>query len=149
MRRLIPAIAIFLSSVSRVFGWGCEGHQIVAMIARAHLTPAASAAVDGLLKSNPIDPTLKRFCRDRPADLMADSSTWADDAKNNEKTGNWHYIDIPLTVSGPGPLGAWCPPIGESVDGKDRPGCVTDAIPYEWAILRDASRPVSERATAL
>jgi len=149
MRRFIPAVAIFLSFVSHAFGWGCEGHQIVALIARAHLTTAASAAVDGLLKSNPIDPTLRRFCQDRPGDPIADSSTWADDAKNTEKTGSWHFIDIPLTASGPGPLGAWCPPIGERVDGKDRPGCITDAIAYESAILRDASRPASERATAL
>jgi hypothetical protein len=133
----------------RAFGWGCEGHQIVALIARAHLTPTASAAVDELLKSNPIDAAVKRFCRDRPADPMADSSTWADDTKNVEKTGTWHYIDIPLTASGPGPLGQWCPPIGESAGGKDRPGCITDAIAYEWAILRDAYRSSSDRAKAL
>ena len=71
---------------------------MIALIARAHLTPEASAAVDQLLRENPIDPTLNRFCKDRPADLMADSATWADDARNIEKTGEWHYIDIPLAI---------------------------------------------------
>ena len=60
---------------------------MIALIARAHLTPAAANAVDQLLRENPIDPALSRFCKDRPNDLMADSATWADDAKNIEKTG--------------------------------------------------------------
>jgi hypothetical protein len=140
--------SLLVSSVP-AFGWGCEGHQIVALIARAHLTPAASAAVDRLLRENPIDPALNRFCKDRPADLMADASTWADDVKNMEKTGVWHYVDIPLTVNSRTSLTPWCPPIGPSVEGKDRPGCVTNAIEYEWGILRDASRPAAERASAL
>ena len=68
---------------------------MVALIARAHLTPAASISVDQLLRENPIDPALSRFCKDRPSDLMADSATWADDAKTIEKTAEWHFIDIP------------------------------------------------------
>ena len=86
-------------SSAPAFGWGCEGHQMIALIARAHLTPAASAAVDQLLSANPIDPALSRFCNDRPADLMADSATWADDERNIDKTtAGWHFIDIPLAV---------------------------------------------------
>lgn len=81
--------------------------------------------------------------------MMAAHATWADDTKNAEKTGTWHYIDIPLTANGPASLEAWCPPIGESVGGKDRPGCITNAIAYELVILRDTSRPASERAKAL
>lgn len=131
------------------FGWGCEGHQIVALIARAHLTPAVSTAVDELLRDSPIDPALTRFCQERPSDLMADSATWADDSKNQEKTSLWHYVDIPLSVVSIVSVDPWCPPIGPSVDGKNRPGCVTNAIVYELGILRDKSRPVAERATAL
>src|ERR1043166_8363102 len=92
-----------------LWGWGCEGHQITALIARAHLTPAAAAAVDRLLKENPIDPALSRFCKDRPVDPMADASTWADDIRNTEKTASWHYIDIPLTTAGNTSLDPWCP----------------------------------------
>ncbi|HZL55824.1 MAG TPA: S1/P1 nuclease, partial [Bryobacteraceae bacterium] len=149
MRPVLLCISVTLISCSSALGWGCEGHQIVALIARAHLSPAAAAAVDQLLKENPVDPSVTRFCKDRPADPMADVATWADDIKNAEKTGAWHYIDIPLTVTGPGSLTAWCPPIGPSVNGKDRPGCVTDAIGYEWGILRDTERPAAERASAL
>jgi hypothetical protein len=144
---LIALTAPFLTSSA--FGWGCEGHQIVALIARAHLTPAVSAAVDDLLRQNPIDPSVSRFCQDRPNDPMADSATWADDTKNQEKTSVWHYVDIPLSVTAVTSLDPWCPPIGPSIDGKNRPGCVTNAIEYELGILKDKSRPAAERATAL
>lgn len=131
------------------FGWGCEGHQMVALIARGHLTPAVSAAVDDILRSGPIDAALARFCKDRPDDPMADASTWADDAKNPEKTGVWHYIDIPRSVTTPQSVDRWCADIGPSVDGKNRPGCITKAIEYELGILRDKNRPAADRATAL
>jgi hypothetical protein len=116
---------------------------MIALIARAHLTPAVSSAVDQLLRENPIDPSLSRFCRDRPNDLMADSATWADDARNIEKTGDWHFIDIPLAVHADSDVMKWCKPI----DGK--PGCIVTAIDYEWAILRDKSQPAPVRAKAL
>ena len=150
MRAILFGFLASCLSCGSASAWGCEGHQIVALIARAHLTPEASAAVDQLLQQSPIDPALNRFCKDRPAEPMADAATWADDTKSAEKTGVWHYVDIPLTVSSPGgSLAAWCPAISPSVGGKDRPGCVTNAIEYEWGILRDASRPTAERATAL
>jgi hypothetical protein len=46
MRALLLISLAASMSCGSAFGWGCEGHQIVALIARAHLTPAASAAVD-------------------------------------------------------------------------------------------------------
>ena len=47
---------LYHCSAIPAFGWGCEGHQMIALIARAHLTPAAAAAVDQFLRENPIDP---------------------------------------------------------------------------------------------
>lgn len=149
MRAALSTLFSLLCSAAPVFGWGCEGHQITALIARAHLTPAAAAAVDLLLRRSPIDPALKRFCRDRPADLMADAATWADDVKFTEKTAAWHYIDIPLTVSARTSLTPWCPAIGPSVAGKDRPGCIVNALEYELSILRDKTRTAADRASAL
>ena len=152
--RAAPAILFsLLCSAAPLFGWGCEGHQVVALIARAHLTPATAAAVDLLLTRNPIDPALKRFCRDGPADLMADASTWADDVKYTpEKTFAWHFIDIPLTVpltNTTAGVEPWCPPIGPSKDGKDRAGCITNALEYELSMLRDKNRSDADRAKAL
>ncbi|MDE3197555.1 MAG: S1/P1 nuclease [Acidobacteriota bacterium] len=149
MSRLLLGFAVSCVISVNAFGWGCEGHQIVASIARLHLSPEASATIDRLLRGNPIDPSIERFCKDRPADPMADAATWADDIKNSQKTGVWHYVDIPLTVNGPGSLASWCPPIGPSVGGKDRPGCITSALEYEWSILKDTGKPANERADGL
>lgn len=148
MRILFLLSAVWPLIAGSAFGWGCEGHQVVALIAEAHLTPAASAAVNRLLRENPIDPALNRFCKDRPDDLMADSSTWADDTKNIEKTGEWHYIDIPLAMR-EGDAMRWCAPIGPLVEGRERSGCIVDALGYEWNILRDKRRAPAERAKAL
>jgi hypothetical protein len=146
MRTVLYMLAVLPFASASAFGWGCEGHQMIALIARAHLTPAASGAVDQLLRENPIGPDLNRFCKDRPNDLMADSATWADDAKTIEKTAEWHFIDIPVAVradSNEKDAMKWCPPI----EGK--PGCIVTAIDYEWALLRDQSQPARVRAKAL
>jgi hypothetical protein len=142
---LLSGIPLFCGSA---FGWGCEGHQMIALIARAHLTPAVSGAVDMLLRENPIPPELSRFCKDRPSDLMADSATWADDRRGAGDIGDWHYIDIPMGVH---PDAAhekdameFCHPLP---DGK--PGCVVTALEYEMAILRDKSQPAQQRTNAL
>jgi hypothetical protein len=148
MRSLLSTLIALPLFAAPAFGWGCEGHQMIALIARAHLTPQASAAVDRLLTDSPMDAALKRFCRDRPADLMADSATWADDVKPIEKTGEWHYTNIPLSVHD-GNVMKWCDPIGPSVDGKDRPGCIINAIELEWKTLRDPAQSPAARATAL
>jgi len=148
MRTLLLTSLALLIPAAPAYCWGCEGHQIVALIARAHLTPAAAAAVDKILAENPPDAALNNFCKS--PDVMADVSTWADNVRNAAKTGLWHYVDIPLTEkSGSGSLAAWCTPIGPSVDGKNAPGCVTNAITYHWAILLDSSRPGADRAIAL
>jgi hypothetical protein len=153
MRRLFLLAAMAPLFSLPAFGWGCVGHQIVALIARAHLAPATSAAVDDLLRANPIDPALNRFCKDGPNDPMADAATWADDVKTREKTFDWHFIDIPrgtqASIQTAASLDPWCPEIGPSIDGKDRPGCITKAIEYELGTLRDESRLPADRATAL
>jgi len=81
MRRTLLLVSASLLSYVPAFGWGCEGHQMIALIARAHLTPVASAQVDRLLAAVPIDPGLNSYCKDRPADPMADAATWADDIR--------------------------------------------------------------------
>ena len=141
---------LFLSAVttSSAFAWGCEGHQIVALIASQHLTDQARTAVYQLLKDHPIDPSLSRFCQPVASDSMVDAATWADDGKRGEKTGTWHYLDIPRGVER-ADLMKFCTPVGESQNGKDRPGCLLTGFQYEFDIVKDKNRPAAERATAL
>lgn len=147
MRVFFVSLTLVLSTTS-AFGWGCEGHQMIALMARTQLKPATSAAVDKLLKENPISPTLSRFCKDRPADIMADLSTWADDARSGEGTAAWHFVDIPMTltkVPDNKSIDKWCPEAG----GNDGSGCVTKAILSQWQVLKDKTKPAEERARAL
>ncbi len=69
-------------------GWWETGHQTVARIAAAHLTAAARTRVARILDV-PDTP-------EAVADALAKASTWADDTKNETKTGEWHYIDLTL-----------------------------------------------------
>ena len=77
----LGAMFILLFCPVRAWPWGCEGHEAVAMIAEKHMTPHALEMANNLLQSQPIDPTLSRFCPSQGLDLMEDSSTWADDLR--------------------------------------------------------------------
>jgi len=127
--------ALFVTSP--VFAWGCKGHQTVALIAEKHLTPEARQLLETLLKENPIDPQLKRYCGPFPGSSFADSSTWPDDVRNALKNGPWHYIDIARGAPR-GPLAGFC---GES-------GCITQAIAEQLAILKDPQADPHKRADA-
>lgn len=139
------ALPLFTTSA---FGWGCDAHQVIALIARAHLTHSASNEVDQLLRDNPIDPALNRFCTDRPDDFMADSATWADDKRAAGDTADWHFIDIPLTVHADAAhqkdAMKWCEALPSG-----KPGCIISALEYELAILRNKRQPPAARADAL
>jgi hypothetical protein len=130
------------------FGWGCDGHQITALIARAHLTPEVSAEVNRILASDPLPAEKYRYCQDNPTDPMAVAAPWADDRRAADKTAQWHYIDIPRAVPS-GDYHKWCQPIGPSIDGMDRPGCIVNAIEYELGVVRDKKKALPERAVAL
>ena len=120
--------------------WGCKGHETVALIAEKHLSPEAKEFVLSLLKENPPDPQLKRYCGSAVNDPMGEASTWADDIRSERKNGAWHYIDIPRgTPRGDGNLAPYC----------GTQGCVTEALTAQIAILKDKSAEPAKRAEAL
>jgi nuclease S1 len=66
---------------SVVFGWGYEGHAVIALIAERYMTKSALAEASRLLDGAPIDTV----------------ASWADDYRHTHpETGPWHYINIPL-----------------------------------------------------
>ena len=76
--------------------WGCEGHQVVALLAEKHLTAHALAMAKKILAEGPIDPGLNRYCKEGGTDALADASTWPDDIRGiTPETAPWHYVDIP------------------------------------------------------
>lgn len=80
-RTMVVVIAAFLLLAPPVlYGWGPEGHHIVARIALARLTPEAKQGVQALLGTE---------------DFVA-VSTWADEIRSQRpETYNWHFVDIP------------------------------------------------------
>ena len=145
MKRLL---LLGLLAASPASAWWCEGHEVVALIAEKNLNPRALAAAMKLLKSQLVDSSLPRFCKDMVPDLMADASTWADDVKKTEQTGTWHYMDLPLGLK-KGDAETYCEPVGPSKNGGARPGCILSALRYNLNILHDEKESDAERAKAL
>ena len=144
LRRLAAGISLatglLLLAPCSGWAWGCQGHQVVALIAEKHFTPQARAMVEKILKDGPIDPTLNRYCKDAPADAMADASTWADDFRTRHpETGPWHYVDIPRGVS-EFDLAKLC---------VESNGCVTQAIRDQLAILHSPAATPQKKGDAM
>jgi hypothetical protein len=74
--------------IQPAYSWWETGHEVIARIAAAHLTPAAHTRVARIL--NVPDN------RDAVAAALAVASLWADQTKGETHTGNWHYIDLAL-----------------------------------------------------
>jgi hypothetical protein len=79
MRKLLVSI---LCGSLPAFGWGGEGHSLIARIAWVQLTPAVKARVSEILGPNV---------------TIQSIASWADTVRNQRReTGPWHYIDIPI-----------------------------------------------------
>jgi hypothetical protein len=129
-----------LAAVPSAWGWGCKGHEIVALIAEAHLTPHARATAFKILADGPISPTLSRYCKEPDLDAFVDSSTWADDERTLlPDTAPWHFIDIPRGA-GESTISEYCLPAT---------GCITAALANQLVILRDSNATAQARADAL
>lgn len=142
----IQMIRLILISVGAIglaptaWGWGCKGHQVVALIAEKRLNPRARLMVAQILGASPINPELPRFCGASSPDAFADSSTWADDERSvRPDTAGWHFLDIPRGAPR-GDFAQYCPTSS---------GCVTSAIAEQLAVLRNPSASDQARADAL
>jgi len=79
-----PTALLFLlfAMTHSAFPWGGEGHELIARIADAQLTPAAREHVLEVLGSG---------------STMESVASWADEIRRSRPaTGPWHYIDIPI-----------------------------------------------------
>jgi hypothetical protein len=78
--RVILAMLMSLVGASAL-AWGTQGHQVIANVANAQLTPKARAEVDRLLALE-------------PGATLASISTRADETRNGT-TARWHYVNFP------------------------------------------------------
>ncbi len=128
--RLIPAClagALFLAlALPTAYGWGREGHVIVARIAEDHLTSQAKAGIAALLGAQ--------------SSIAGDAvANWADDIRpHRRESKTWHYVNIPFGA--------------DHYDAKrDCPpaGCVVDRIGHFARVLADKKAGQETRVEAL
>lgn len=117
------SLAILVLCAPSLFGWGREGHRLIAGIAAQQLNAKARAEVAKLLEGQ----TLESI------------ASWADEVRPQRKeTSTWHFIDLPLDI----PRGDWrkyCPATG----------CVLEQIPEMESRLRNRNLAARDRAEAL
>lgn len=105
--------------------WGPEGHEIVAQIAEAHLSPAALQAADELLGGQHQLPRV---------------ANWADQVrKSRSESAPWHFVDIPFAAEA----------FDAERDCVKHKGCIVEAIPHFVKILADSDNSPTARTEAL
>jgi hypothetical protein len=135
--------AWILLTATRASAWGDLGHEVTALIAYRHLTPAARAKIDAMLAADTDPLTASDF---------ASRATWADKYRNlHRETAQWHFVDIqidhPDLVSacfGMPPLAA-----GQSASTGPARDCIVNKIAEFETELEDASTAPAERVMAL
>jgi hypothetical protein len=106
--------------------WGPEGHAIVAEIAEARLSGAASTQVTQLLSQE-------------THQHLDEVSSWADDYRESHpETGPWHFVDIPLSATG-----------FDANRDCAQDNCVVAQIQKFVAVLGDRNAAPADRLTAL
>jgi hypothetical protein len=117
------------------------GHQTIARIAYANVTPRTQAAIRRLLAETP-----RLDTPECPATTIEGASTWADCVKplkgpdGKSRFGyayNWHFQDVNI-----------CQPFTLEEACKDG-NCVSAQITRDVAILKNKRAPAKERAQAL
>jgi len=105
------------------YGWGQEGHKLIARVAVAHMKPKTLAALGGLLNQG---------------ETIESVVSWADRVRpQRPETATWHYINIPITESKD--WHKYCP----------ETDCVVSIIGKLEDRLADRSLPREQRREAL
>ena len=128
--------------------WGDDGHQIVAAIARAYLTPAAKKRVDALLKAD-LDPLTEP--KIGPAATWADRYREANIDGSRLATRQWHFADIELSAPDLHRACFGFPTMAPGVPASRGPAqdCVVNKIQAFAAELENPATPLQERIVAL
>ncbi|HET9646187.1 MAG TPA: S1/P1 nuclease [Burkholderiaceae bacterium] len=141
-----------LSALPPAFAWGDQGHEIIAVIAYAHLLPPVRKTVDAMLASDNDALTAKDFVsRSTWADRYRDSDRNSSKARY-EATYRWHFANI--ETEGNISLGAACfnhprlPPQTAASEGPAR-DCVVHKVEQFSSELRNPNTPRAERILAL
>lgn len=122
-KKTAAVFLVLLAVCPASWGWGHEGHQIIAIVAEDHLDETTKVMIQSLLGNN----------------HLYSIASWADDIrKERRETAPWHYVDIPLG--------------GSYISGRDcapHRSCVVEKISEYLAVLTDKQATRERRAEAL
>jgi hypothetical protein len=143
MRSLLLLAAFAAALPTPALAWGYKGHQVIAEIARAELTPAAQAKVDAILATD-TDPLTRHD--------MENEATWADAYRSHghRETAQWHFIDT--EIDGSANLDAACfnhPAATNPASAGPAQDCIVDKVrEFSAELAAPATAPI-ERLLAL
>jgi hypothetical protein len=116
-------LAVLANSLP-AFGWGPEGHRLVARIAYEQLKPAARERAGAILA---------------PGQTLASIASWADEVRRSRpESAPWHYIDIPIGK-----------PHRDMARDCPKGDCVIAKIADLRKTLQDPATPADQRREAL
>lgn len=157
LRWTLLSVAV-LFPAANALGWNAAGHRITATIAWQEMSPGTQQKVTALLARHPGHPNwLRALNRGRntspvtAAGIFAESSTWADDIRRDERFSeltedddspwarhrDWHYVNWPVDRNR-----------AEIIAGS-RTGQLDRQLQRLSARLSDPARPDSELAADL
>ena len=134
-RTAAVVLATVLAPAVALYGWGREGHRIVADIAQERLTAVTKRNVQSLIGNN----------------TLASVANWADEIRpERDETFGWHFVDIPKDAQGFSDARDCYRP-GDRHKGArdDHRNCVVDRIEYFKRVLGDKNAPRQDRIEAL
>ncbi len=136
MKRFLTALVLMFAPLAPAQAYWEYGHETVAQIAQANMSPQARANMQRLLRAAPMLGTPKCAMRN-----IGEVSVWADCIKSDRVrwgyTNSWHYQNV--DVCKPFDLKSAC------ADGN----CVSVQIDRNFALLANKSLPPHVRLEAL
>ena len=129
------ALVLLLAISTPAFAWGPEGHQIVADIAKSHLTETTRRHIRELLGN----------------DDLAAISTWADEVRaERPETLGWHFVDIPPNATSfSQDRDCYRPDEKHPQTKQDHHNCVVDRIEMFQQVLWHNNESQAKRVAAL
>jgi len=124
MKKILAALLITALALPQLaFGWGREGHQIIAAVAEDHLDETTKVMIQSLIGNN----------------HLYSIATWADEIRNERReTAGWHYVNIPF--------GSEYDSVRDCALPKS---CIVAKIDDFVKVLTDKNAPREDRAEAL
>ena len=136
MKRFLISLVLLFAPLAPTQAYWEYGHETVAHIAQANMSPKARANMQRLLRATPMLGTPKCAMRN-----IADVSVWADCIKGDRLrwgyTNSWHYQNVDICK--PFDLKSAC------ADGN----CVSAQIDRNFALLSNKALPAHVRLEAL